>query len=395
MAGLTALLCGPLIILPPRSARAVDCAALNLPNPIYGDGGSAAKPYIGKLATLLANLPQPITVFYKAAGGCAAIYGILKPTNLSGSISYWDKDGKEQKCDLPAVGGPLQDWGNMVNSHKLCPDAPAVLPTDIGDIEGPVTAVNIFTGKTSPEDSISSEAGYFAFGFGNNSQAAPWTDETAIFRRNQNSAVGLYVGLSIGVPPNRQKGVLLSQNEETVNRVATAAKPSAALGYASSDFADLNRDKVKTLAFQYKGQLCGYLPDSSSTSFDKRNVRDGHYWLWGAQHFYGKIDPTTKKLTSPGVATLVGLVTGEVAAPAGVSIAKFAIDTGNVPRCAMTVWRDGDLGEFYSYAPPEPCGCFFEKSVPGGSTTCKVCADDTACASTPGSKCRFGYCEAY
>ena len=43
-------------------------------------------------------------------------------------------------------------------------------------------------------------------------------------------------------------------------------------------------------------QLCGYLPDSTGTSFDKKNVRDGHYWLWGAQHFYGLVNAVRRQM---------------------------------------------------------------------------------------------------
>ena len=181
----------------PTSAQTVpDCSTLNLPNPIYGDGGSAAQQYIGKLATVLANLPTPITVLFKASGGCAAVYGLETPTTLSGSIFYWDATGAQKSCNLPAVGGPAQTWGNMVNSHLVCANSPATLPANIRVEEGPVTAVNFITSTASTETSISSEAAYFVFGFGNNSNVPPWTSETFLFHRNQNSAVGLYAGLA-------------------------------------------------------------------------------------------------------------------------------------------------------------------------------------------------------
>ncbi len=181
-----------------------------------------------------------------------------------------------------------------------------------------------------------------------------------------------------------------------INGVANAATPAAGLGYVSSDAADNARAMVKTLAYQHKNQICGYLPDSTGTSFDKRNVRDGHYWLWGAQHWFGAVDAASKAFTDPNVAKLVGLSLGTVPPPTGVDVNALAIQTGNVPRCAMTVWRDGDLGEFYSYAPPEPCACFFEKTVPGGASSCKVCASNADCASVSAqSKCRNSLCEAY
>jgi hypothetical protein len=381
----------------PTSAQTVpDCSTLNLPNPIYGDGGSAAQQYIGKLATVLANLPTPITVLFKASGGCAAVYGLETPTTLSGSIFYWDATGAQKTCNLPAVGGPTQTWGNMVNSHLVCANSPATLPSNIRVEEGPVTAVNFITSTASTETSISSEAAYFVFGFGNNSNVPPWTSETFLFHRNQNSAVGLYAGLAAGVQPNSQKGVVVSNQSGAITGVAGATPPSAGLSYVSSDAADAARGTVKTLAYQHKGQICGYLPDSTSTSFDKKNLRDGHYWIWGANHFYGFQDATTHAWTDPNVGKLIGLMTGEFPAPTGVDVNKLAIDTYNVPRCAMNVWRDGDLGELYSFAPPTPCGCYYEKTVPGGSTSCKACTADADCASmSANSKCRLNLCEAY
>src|SRR4029077_4611701 len=88
----------------PTSAQTVpDCSTLNLPNPIYGDGGSAAQNYIGKLATFLANQSPPVTVLYKASGACNGPYGLLTPGALSGTIFYWDATGAQKQCNLPAV----------------------------------------------------------------------------------------------------------------------------------------------------------------------------------------------------------------------------------------------------------------------------------------------------
>jgi hypothetical protein len=374
-----------------------DCSTLNLPNPIYGDGGSAAQNYIGKLATFLANQTPAVTVLYKASGACNGPYGLLTPGALSGTIFYWDASGAQKQCNLPAVGGPPVEWANMVNTTKLCDQAPATLPANIRVESGPVTAINFITSINSTETSISSEAGYFIYGSGAAGNVAPWTNESFIFHRNAASAAGLYIGVAIGVHPNAQKGVLFSNQTQGIQMVAGATPASAGLSYVSSDAADAARATVKTLAYQHKGQVCGYLPDSTSTSFDKKNVRDGHYWLWGAQNFYGFQDATTKAWTNPNVGKLIDLVTGKYA-PAGAETAviKAAIDTGNVPQCAMNVWRDGDMTDFYSFAPPAPCVGYFEKNVPGGSTSYKACTADTDCASVSAtSKCRLNFCEAY
>ena len=95
------------------------------------------------------------------------------------------------------------------------------------------------------------------------------------------TSVGLYAGAAISVHPNAQKGVSIGNQTAGITGVAAATPPTAGLAYVSSDAADAARATVKTLAYQHKGQICGYLPDSTTTSFDKKNLRDGHYWILG------------------------------------------------------------------------------------------------------------------
>jgi hypothetical protein len=74
-----------------------------------------------------------------------------------------------------------------------------------------------------------------------------------------------------------------------------------------------------------------------------------------------------------------------------VPVLDLTIDNGNIPECAMQVWRDTDLGPLYSYAPSDPCSCYFEQRA-AGATTCASCSATTPCAS---GVCRRGYCEVY
>ena len=70
---------------------------------------------------------------------------------------------------------------------------------------------------------------------------------------------------------------------------STAAEQS--IGILSIDYADKNRGNLRSLYLQAKGQTCGYLPDSNKNAFDKMNVRDGHYPLWGYVHFFTPVGP--------------------------------------------------------------------------------------------------------
>lgn len=370
-------------------AEAIDCSAL--PNPIYGLGGSAQKPLIARIAARLAAQTGGTTVVFQAPGACLGINALLGNTRVMGQASYWNATGMELQCDLP-IAGQVVDFANMGNAATTCPGVSA-LPTDVADITGPVTTWNVIVPVASSQQSISSEALYFVYGFGREGMAAPWIDETQIIRRDANSAVQLFIGLAAGIPVERFRGVDARTNAGSVSLLAMSPSPEAAIGFASGETADANRASVRTLAYQHRGQRCGYTPDSTPTSFDKRNVRDGHYWLWSPTHFFAR-KGSDGRIANARVRDFVGLFTGETAPPAGVNMLQLQIQNGNIPRCAMNVWREGDLGPLMSYQPTEPCGCFFDQTATG-STTCTACTTNAQCT-TGGATgaCRNGFCEA-
>jgi hypothetical protein len=76
---------------------------------------------------------------------------------------------------------------------------------------------------------------------------------------------------------------------QTQLQAVSAALANSAVGILSTDFADTVRGKLRILAFQDTGQLSGYSPDSSANTRDKRNVRDGHYSIWGPVHFFAQV----------------------------------------------------------------------------------------------------------
>lgn len=373
-------------LLASGQALAVDCASL--PNPLYGRGGSAAKPVIGKIAGALTKAGGQPTVVYQAPGACFGINSLISGEKMTGSASYWDADSKEQTCDLPLTGVEV-DFANMGNKATLCPGI-TELPAGIGDFSSTAQAFDLFVPKASSQTSISAEAVYFVYGFGAQGQAEPWTDESQIIRRDENSAAQIFIGLSAGVPITKFKGVDAKSNGNSVKLVSTSPSPEKAIGFASSEVVDANRDVVNILAYQHKGQTCGYYPDSTANSRDKRNVRTGQYQIWAPGHFFAKVDGAGK-IIKPDLANVIGYYTGEVPGPAGIDTLELSIKAGAIPRCAMEVWRDEDLAAPISNAPAEPCGCFFD-FVATGATTCQSCQDDAGCdASAP--HCRHGYCE--
>jgi hypothetical protein len=161
-----------------------------------------------------------------------------------------------------------------------------------------------------------------------------------------------------------------------------------AIGFITADSLASVRMLVNPLAFQSLGQSSAYALDSRPELADRRNVRDGHYTIWGYEHVIAK---------SPGGAPsrkasdLIGWISG-TKSNANIDPALIASRAGLIPQCAMRVRRQSDGGLLGPYAPPQPCACLFQavatSTIPPG---CVQCANGTSCAS--GSPCRNGFCE--
>src|SRR5262249_23587717 len=154
------------------------------------------------------------------------------------------------------------------------------VPATFGDFLGPIEAFDFIVPKASSQTNISAPAAYLAYGLGANGQAAPWTDVNFLIKRNANSAAAILIAQAIKVPVAKLLGVDGASNQGTVNLVAAATTPEAALGFVSGETYEANTATVNVLAYQHYGQTCAYWPGSTSTSLDKQNIRNGHYPLW-------------------------------------------------------------------------------------------------------------------
>ncbi|MET0386778.1 MAG: hypothetical protein ABW321_12505 [Polyangiales bacterium] len=371
-------------------AQNVDCESLPKPL-IYGVGGSAQRPLFSKLGAKLAASTESLTVVYASPGACFAMdaFNPDEDYKITGTANYTLEDGTEKTCQLPAAGVKAA-FGSMQVGPTLCPNVEK-LYDGVGDFEGPVSTTNFIVPVQSSQNAISAEAAYFVFGFGDQGQADPWTDNNLIIRRTDTSAVQLYVALATGVPASRFAGIDAMTNANSIKFVADATNKEAAIGFVSGENADDNRDTVRTLAYQHKGQSCGYWPDSSVGKFDKRNVRNGQYYLWGPTHLFATVDDAGQ-IEDESARRLIGYLSGAVVPPSDVNILDITIDNGNIPQCAMQVKRDGDLGPIASFQPDEPCGCYYEFKATG-STDCAECESDDDCTSGDAKTCRHGYCE--
>jgi hypothetical protein len=370
-----------------RPAHAVACNTL--PAPVYGVGGSAPTQLFAKLGKALSNATPPQTIVYQSPGACVGPQYLINGTKMTGTANYWDTTGAQQSCDLPLTG-QTPDFGAGGTFATFCPNVPSPLPETFGDFLGPIEVFEFIVPKASSQTVISGPAAYFVYGFGAQSQAAPWTDATEIFKRNGNSAAEILLSLAIKVPTAQFQGTDAMSNGNMVALVAAAPTPENAIGFASNETVAASLSSVSPLAYQDYGQSCGYWPSSTSSTFDMQNVRNGHYPLWSSLHFYATTNGAGA-VTDPAAAQLIGYFTHIVTPPAGVDVDAIAAKAGEVLDCAMEVKRTSDYSALLPYAPAAPCGCFFEKNATG-STSCTACASSTDCPASA-THCRKGYCE--
>lgn len=368
------------------SAEAALCS--ELANPVYITGGG--KVAIADLAKALSS--SGINLVYKLQGSCLAVDAILNGTPVGSATdvtaAYWDS-ATEQKCELPPEG-QVADLGLSDVFASTCQSLPGGLPSNVGDFFGPVEAYSFVVPKTSTQKVISKAAGYFVFGFGKDSGVTPWTDESFLFVRDASSGTQQMLGTAIGVPPDRWLGQPATSSGDLVTKITGSTKPEATLGILTAEVAGANRATLSTLAYQDADQTCGYWPDSTPSGFDKRNVRDGHYAIWGPLHLLTKLDGMGYPINK-SAGDVVAYLTGTKIAPGGFDLIALLAGASIVPACAMQVRRMSELGPLTSFAPERACGCYFEE-VATGKTDCKACTSEVEC-SEAAPKCNYGYCE--
>jgi hypothetical protein len=370
-------------------ASAAPCT--DLPNVTIGLGTNQSLPLFARFSAALAALPEPVSLVVQGSTSCYGITAYIDDTLLTGTASFWDVDGVEQSCELPLTG-IAPDYGLIAIDPLLC-DGVMEIPAGLGERKGPVSAYNLIVPVASSQTSISAEAVYFVYGFGAmDGMVSPWTLDAELYARNQTAATQIAVALGAGIPVGKFKGIDTMTVTGMVSAVAMSQNPEAALGFAGSEVVDLNRDVVRTLAFQAYGQTCGYWPDSTVNTFDKRNVRDGHYYLWTNYRVFTPVDGDGE-ITHEPTRIAMGYLTGTETVPTEFPALDLVIEGGSIPQCAMQVGRDEDIGPLYSVAPEEPCGCYFEFRATGESS-CEACVATEDCDEDT-AVCRNGFCEGY
>ena len=390
-----AVLVAALVLLTGTEARAADCSSL--PNPVYLAGSSASKPVLKQVAKILSARTPAITLVYQSVGSCAGVDAMVNGTPVTATAKYWDAEQKEVACDLPP-GGSTVDIGI---SDVYAGSCEYTLGANQKDFFGSVQVMTFVSPAAASESSISAAAAYVALGFGGqNHVVPPWDNKDFFYIRADSSGTKAMIAKAIGLPVSKWIGNVQSGSGDVNAAVSSSVQPDKTIGILAADFADANRDKLKILAYEHTDQLCGYLPDSTATSFDKINVREGRYAIWGPLHFIANTDAAGKGVPGAGnpaggsVSTVLDYVAHQGLSTAdNRAMIEAEASAYTVPLCAMRVTRSTEVGPVSSYVPDEPCGCFFE-SLKGATTTeCTACDTNADCSGATPS-CRYGFCEA-
>lgn len=387
-----------------RIVGAVPCSSLGAQPIVYVENGDTQEPLVKRLGAQLVKAASPIRLVYKNRRTCDLALDLYTPNAMVNDailIKYipsptddpmWTPLSPTPACEADA-GGNTIGLGIGATFLSSCTNLPATKPADLALVDGPVQSYGFIVPDTSAQVAMTAQEGYFAFGFaGNTGMAAPWLDQALRFTRGPTASTALTCAAAIGLKGSQLEGTVPTGNTSTevLNRVATSTNADATIGLMGTEVYDGARNLVKLLAFKGFGQRFAYFPDFSATSFDKKNVRDGHYLPWAPTPYITRIDTGTGKATDPNVQRVIDLVFG-ARTDADVNGLDQVIAAGLVPECAMSVKRAFDGGDLSLYAPPEPCGCYFDARVPQGSTKCTTCTNDSVCGA---GKCRRGYCEA-
>jgi len=375
--------------------------ATERPNVVYVDGSSAVRSFLGAVAGLLAADMPAYTIVYQSQGSCTGVESVFsedpakrvirdipaangKPANYA---VFFNTDGTSEECFLDPNGNTVDVGVSDVYASTCGATSPNGVT--IGDYQGPIQPMAFVVPALSMQRSISAEAAYMIFGTGGNKgAAAPWTDPLYYFNRNASSGTQQMLSRAINVPATKWWGTDRGSSNAVNDGLAILLDPTLAekaIGILSTDIADSKRDELRILAFQAYGQTCGYLPDSTPFLFDKQNVRDGHYPIWGPVHFYSR---TTNGSPSPGAAALVKRFAAPKLDP---KLIETIATKHLVPKCAMRVDRSEEMGPLKPYQIESRCSCLYDQ-LTNGKTTCKTCTTSSECpAETPA--CSYGYCE--
>jgi hypothetical protein len=395
---------------------------------VYIESGDTQEPLLKALGRKLRDNAN-ITIAFQLTGSCTlspSLYAgtpIPKNTNMlyipsTAESPSWTTANAELTCTTDPDKGTAPNLGISALFPSSCAGIGSP-PAGIGSFVGPIQAYTFIvpTAEFGTQTAISAAEAYYALGDGANNPvtyngSAEWNVPSQFFLRPATKSTLAATALNIGLTAKEATlaaldgGTADGRNlEATSINVFTSVATSTslqALGILGDEIFDANRGKgVDVLAFQAFDQDHAYYPDGTTTSFDKQNIRDGHYTLWSPTVYITPVDGGGVP-SNPAVKYITDLVLGNPGAtpPGGLTDGGAPIDglgaivgVGLTPNCAMQVQRAGDGAPLSPYTAPAPCTCYFLSKVPSAGplpASCATCSSSTPC--TTGS-CFNGYCE--
>ncbi len=377
-------------------------ACSTLTNPLYIMSGDTQVPILKALGKALRqDTTTPTTLVWFATGSCTIIDAVYGNTPLKQNLSYipndpsWDPNtGTVPTCAPPAAGVAVQ-LGIPIVFPESCTGTGVTPPATTKAFKGPIQSFVFVVPTVNAAQAISAQEAYLTFGFGAAGMVSPWTDPLFYFVRPATKGTQVSMGAMIGVPANKWQGQPIDQSTAVASMVAASSAPAKTIGILGTEIYDsaANRAAMRSLSFQGYMQTGGYLPDTTTTAFDKRNVRDGHYVGWSHVFYLIGVDGNAIP-TNANAARVVDIFTGSPTAtpPTGLDPLALVAGKGLVPICAMNVERDVEGGPLTTYQSADPCGCAYEAAVGTAPSSCVTCTANTNCTSA--QTCRHGYCEA-
>lgn len=369
-------------------------------NRVIVAGSNAMSRVVSYISAAFHDAQTPITVLYQSLSSCHGAATIYKDVKVGGEFSYWIDEGKPELTKVPCT---MPDQVVDIGVSDVFGDT-CGFPDDSNialDALGPIQAMIFVAPKSSTQRAISAEAARLVYGYGGTYQkkyvASPWNNPDHIHCRIPTSGTQRLIGASIGVLSGEFAGVKNQGTQDMITSLQMTATENATSTIGILDVVNLNLMGVgptlRPFAFQAEGQNCAFFPDSTSTSSDKRNVRDGHYTLWGPLHIYRRpgandnIANVVKYLSLDP--SLVGF--GKTVEDTMKSLISTVADVPLVPSCAMRVRRTTEGGALLPHIPTQSCSCFFDELT--SETTCATCKTYLDCVSPDAPACNFGFCE--
>jgi len=401
-------------LLAARSANAQDAgvtspSCASLPNPVYVGGSSAFGPTLNAFAAKLAMENPPTTIIYQSSASCVGATDIAGSVALTGTNGVWfQSDGTQSPVNCTFDTSPKLDMAVADVFYASCgTQAPQPQPSGVGDFFGPVQAMEIIVPKNNTTGYLTAQEGQDIWGCSTVPATITTIEPTGVFVRGPTSGTQIITGAGIGLDPSAFVGNGTAQQvsssgtmASTVGGYPTAhAGDLSAIGFLGADIFDAQHASstapLLALPFQAFGQTMAYNADSAPGVADRKNVRDGHYFLWGYEHLLANVD-TSGVPTSAGAKKLIGLITGSMT-DSSFDYVSLEGKAGTIPLCAMSVKKADDVpGYIQSYTPAGgTCNCAYLAAslgtAPSGCTACSSGDGGTTCSG--GKTCQHGYCE--